>query len=157
LVSIWSVTADLPRAFVGAANWNDWRKQTTTLDDIALIRHIANYNLTGEGEPERLLGARVTANLFDILGVYPAIGRPFTEEREHRDPAAYVALLSDRLWRRRFGADPAIVGRSIRLNGRPYTVLGVMPPHFRYPTGDFDLWAPLYLPPDALTSRYDYS
>lgn len=157
LVALWTATNDLPRAFVGAANWHDWRRQSGALEDIALVRHVANYNLTGEGEPERLMGARVTANLFDILGVYPAIGRPFTIEGQEREAAAYVALLSDRLWRRRFGADPAIVGRAIRLNGRPYTVLGVMPPHFRYPTGDFDLWAPLYLPPGTLTSRYDYN
>jgi putative ABC transport system permease protein len=122
-----------------------------------LVRHVANYNLTGDGEPERLLGARVTANLFDILGVYPAIGRPFTAEGQDREAAAYTVLLSDRIWRRRFGADPAIVGRAIRLNGRPYTVAGVMPPHFRYPSAEFDLWAPLYMPPGMLTSRYDYS
>lgn len=157
LLSIWTTTADYPRSFVGAANWHDWRTQNSTLQDIALIRAAGNYNLTGEGEPERLAGARVTANLFNILGVYPAIGRAFTAEGEQREGAANVVLLSDKLWRRRFGADPGIVGRSIRLNGRPYTVLGVMPPQFRYPTSEFNLWAPLYMPPGTLTSRYDYS
>jgi putative ABC transport system permease protein len=157
LVALWTTTPDYPQAFVGAANWSDWRRQTTTLQDIALIRNVANYNLTGEGEPERLLGARVTANLFDILGVQPALGRPFTAEAERVEAAAFVVLLSDHLWRRRFGADAGVVGRRIRLNGLPYTILGVMPPTLRYPTADFDLWAPLYLPPDALASRLDWS
>jgi putative ABC transport system permease protein len=157
LVSLWTATADLSRSFVGAANWKDWRAQNTTLEDIALIRHVANYNLTGDGEPERLLGARVTANLFPILGVVPSIGRPFTAIHQEREAEANVVLLSDRLWRRRFASDPAIVGSQIRLNGIPYTVFGVMPPSFRYPTSEFDLWAPLYLPQYALTSRYDFS
>src|SRR5262249_31151229 len=154
---LWSraMKFDLPRAFVNAANWADWRAQSATLEDIALVRHIANYNLTGEGEPERLQGARVTANLFHVLGVSPAIGRTFTSENEN--PAnAYVVLLSDSLWRRRFGADPGIIGGPIRLNGLPYTVVGVMPASFRYPSREFDLWAPLPLTPDELRERMGY-
>jgi putative ABC transport system permease protein len=158
LVSIWSRVPkfDMPRAYVGAANWRDWRAQSSTLEDIALVRHIANYNLTGDGEPERLMGARVTANLFRVLGVTPAIGRTFTEENE-RPSTATVALLSDGLWRRRFGGDPAIVGRSIRLNGIPYTVLGVMRPDFRYPSREFELWAPLPVQPEELQVRLSYN
>src|ERR1043165_2705124 len=89
LVTIWTKAPrfDMPRAFVGAANWHDWREQNTTLEDIALVRHIANYNITEGGEPERLVGARVTANLFRILGVTPAIGRLFTEENERTSTA----------------------------------------------------------------------
>src|SRR4051794_29394068 len=142
LVALWTAIPEIPRAFVGAANWHDWRRQTTTLQDIALIRNVANYNLTGDGEPERLQGTRVTANLFNILGVQPALARPFTAEGERVESAAFVVLLSDHLWRRRFGADPAVVGRTIRLNGTPYTILGVMPPTLRYPAAEFDLWAP---------------
>jgi putative ABC transport system permease protein len=158
LVSLWSraMRFDLPRAFVNAANWADWKAQTRTLEDIALVRHIANYNLTGEGEPERLQGARVTANLFTVLGVSPARGHTFTVENEKRSNANFV-LLSDSLWKRRFGADPAILGRSIQLNGIPYTVLGIMPASFRYPGREFDLWAPLPLEPEDLRDRTGYN
>src|SRR5581483_8755248 len=76
-------------------------------------------------------------------------GRVFTEESERVETLARVVLLSDGLWRRRFAADPAVVGRTIHLNGLPYTVLGVMPPSFRYPTSEFQLWAPLYFPPSS--------
>ena len=84
LVAIWTAAPrfSLPRAYVGAANYLDWRSQSRTLEDIALVRHIANYNLTGDGEPERLVGARLSANLFKILGVKPSIGRAFTQENE---------------------------------------------------------------------------
>jgi putative ABC transport system permease protein len=159
LVSIWMASPrdQTPRSYVGAADYRDWKDATTTLQDIALVRHIANYNLTGEGEPEGLMAARVTANLFGILGVAPAIGRTFTADAETEESASYVAVLSDRLWRRRFGADPSIVGRRIRLNGSPHTVLGVMPPQFRYPTAAAELWTPLYLPPEARRFRAPYN
>jgi putative ABC transport system permease protein len=158
LVAIWTAAPrfSLPRAYVGAANYLDWRSQSRTLEDIALVRHIANYNLTGDGEPERLVGARLSANLFKILGVKPSIGRAFTQENE-RAGATDVVLLSDRLWRRRFAGDPGVVGRTIRLNGLPYTVLGVMPPNFRYPGSEFELWAPLYIPPDEVQGRFDFN
>jgi hypothetical protein len=111
----------LPKANAGAADYFDWRKRQQVFDDIALTRLVANFNLNGVGEPERLLGARSTASLFSTLRVTPLIGRVFTEE-EQLDPerAATVAVLSYNLWRRRFGADPAIVGRRVRLNGRTW-------------------------------------
>jgi putative ABC transport system permease protein len=147
-----------PKANAGAADYFDWRKQQQVFDDIALTRAVGNFNLVGSGEPERLLGARTTASLFSTLRVTPLIGRTFTEE-EQLDPerAARVAVLSYRLWRRRFNGDPAILGRTIRLNGRDTEVLGVMRPDFQYPTREFELWAPLYYPPTELKNRSDFS
>src|SRR5262249_41573025 len=126
-------------------------------EDMALVRHVGNYNLTGDGDPERFLGARGTANLFSVLGVAPMIGRAYTPENE-KPGSLRVVLLSHRLWARRFAADPAIVGGTIRLNSEPYTVLGVMPPDFRFPTNEFDLWLPLYIPPEEIQTRlsFDY-
>ena len=117
-------------------------------EDIALTKAVSNFNLTGVGEPERLLGGRATASLFSTLRVTPLIGRTFTEE-EQLDPerAASVAVLGYGLWRRRFGGDAAIVGRKVRLNGRDVESLGVMRPEFQYPSREFELWAPLYYPP----------
>ena len=157
LVSLWTRMSklDLARGNVSAADYRDWRAQTRTLEDVALVRPVANFNLAGDGEPERLLGARSTANLLDVLGVKPRLGRYFSAENE-RPADIRVVVLSYGLWMRRFGADPAVVGRTIRLSGEPYTVLGVMGPEFRYPSREFQLWLPLYNPPDELQERFQH-
>src|SRR4029077_209487 len=92
---------------VSAALWLDWRKNSSLLEDIALTRPIANFNLTGEGAPERLQGARTSFNVPLVLRVTPLLGRIFTEEEQHSD--ARVAILSHAFWKRRFGGDPGIV------------------------------------------------
>lgn len=150
--------AGFPKANAGAADYFDWRKRQRVFEDIALTRIVGNYNLAGAGEPERLQGARTTASLFPTLRVAPMLGRTFTEE-EQLDPdrAASVVVLSYALWQRRFGGDPAIVGRRIRLNGREQEVLGVMPPAFQYPSREYELWTPLYYPPEELKTRQDMS
>jgi len=128
--------AKLPHAIVskanaGAADYFDWRRRQHVFTDLALTRLVANFNLTGEGEPERIRGTRTTASLFPTLGVVPLIGRTFTEA-EQLDPqrASAVAVLSYQLWQRRFGADPGILNRKVRLNGRDTEIIGVMPPDF---------------------------
>ncbi len=111
----------------------EWRKQATFFESIGVMEP-ASVNLTGAGEPELLSGARVSANIFAVLGVQPRLGRSFLEGE---DPAGHdrVAILADSLWRRRFHSDPAIVGRKILLNGTPHEVVGVLPPSFRFPVG----------------------
>jgi putative ABC transport system permease protein len=111
----------------------EWRKQGTSFESIGVMRP-ASVNLTGVGEPELLSGARVSANIFAVLGIQPRLGRSFMEGE---DPAGHdrVAILADSLWRRRFHSDPAIVGRKILLNGLPHEVVGVLPPSFRFPAG----------------------
>ena len=109
-------------------------------------------NLTGQGEPERLTGARASGQYFSTLGVRPALGRAFSSDddqlgREH------VVVLSDGMWRRRFGADPAIVGRTLTLDGEPHEITGVMPPGFRdFFRGSVELWRPLALTGEQLAS-----
>ena len=105
---------------------------------------IANgaFTLTGDGNPERVRGARVTASVMRLLGLTPQIGRPFADA-EDADAATPVAILSDGLWRRRFGADPAILGRVISVNDAPRTIVGVMPARASLPgplAGDDDVW-----------------
>ena len=92
-------------------------------------------------EPERVLGAAVSWRLFSMLGIVPALGRDFTAD-DDRAGAAEVVLLSDELWRRRYNADPAIVGRAVTLNARPYTVIGVLPPRVKFPFLQI-AWMPL--------------
>jgi putative ABC transport system permease protein len=152
------IRSTMGRSVAGAADYFDWRQRQRVFEDLALTRPVANFNLTGAGEPERLQGARATASLFPTLGVEPLLGRTFNE-REQLDPkrAGAVAVLSYGLWQRRFGGDSSIVGRTITLNGSAWEVLGVMPADFHYPSRDFELWTPLYLPPAALAARGDYS
>ncbi len=159
LVNIWTSAPrmNLPRAFVGAANYRDWRAQSQSLEAVALVRHIGNFNITsGAGEPERIQGARITASLFGVLRVSPALGRPF-HEGEEQDGREFVVILSDRLWARRFNRDPGIIGRTIPLNGQAHEVVGVMPPGFAYPTRDFELWVPLTVNPEDLRTRMGYN
>jgi predicted permease len=145
-------------AYAGAADYFDWRARQQVFEDIGLTRPVANYNLTGFGEPERLQGARTTASVFSTLRATPLLGRTFTED-EQTDPAkaSSVAVLSYGLWQRRFAGDPSIVGRKILLNGMPHEVLGVMRREFRYPSREFELWTPLYISGAALRLRGDYS
>jgi putative ABC transport system permease protein len=113
-----------------------------TLDAIAVVKPW-QPTLAGDGEPERLEGQRVSASYFRVLGVSPLAGRPF-DTADDRAGAANVVVLSDALWRRRFAADPAIVGRAITLDAAPFTVAGVMPASFENVLApSADLWAPL--------------
>jgi putative ABC transport system permease protein len=107
LVNLWStaIKRGLPRANVCMANVYDWKARNHVFEDIAALRAVANFNLTGQGEPERLNGSRVSSNLFPVLGVTPLVGRTFTED-EDEIGHEHVALLTYPLWVRRFGADP---------------------------------------------------
>jgi putative ABC transport system permease protein len=125
-----------------APNFADWRKQQSVCEQLAAYE-FNTLNFTGSGEPERVAALRVTANLFSVLGVAPAHGRDFLPEDE-QSGRNHVAILSDGLWRRRFGADPNLIGRQIQLGGESYTVVGVMPPRFQLTQGT-ELWTPLTL------------
>jgi putative ABC transport system permease protein len=105
----------------------------------------AGFNIAGNGPPERIAGSRVSRDFFAVFGVRPEIGRSFLPE-EDRPGGAKVAVLSHELWARRFGADRALVGRAVVLNGEPYTVVGIMPAGFHFPS-TADLWAPLAIDP----------
>jgi putative ABC transport system permease protein len=119
-----------------------WRDRSLGVEGIAAYTS-NQYRITGSGEPERLAAGEVSADLFATLGVAPALGRPFTqaEDKPGGDP---VVILSDGLWRRRFGGDPLVIGRAITIGDRSRTVIGIMPPGFRFP-GDSELWLPLAL------------
>lgn len=132
LVVVWEEAShqSFPRNTPAPANYFDWKAQNTVFTDMAAMRY-RSANLTGEGAPEVVLGRGVTANLFSVLGVQPAIGRVFTAEEDKG--RAQLVVLSHGLWQRRYGGDPAIVGRAILMNGEPYTVVGVMPASFQFP------------------------
>ena len=106
----------------------------------------ANYNLADETAPERVVGARVTANYFDVMGVRPILGRTFTAD-EDRPGNDQVVVLSHRLWTRRFGASESAVGRELRMNGAAYRIAGVMPESFDLTTDSEELWTPIAFTP----------
>ena len=121
-----------------------WKDRSTSFDGIAAYT-TNNFNLIGNGEPERISCAQVTASLFPTLGVPPLVGRTFVPE-EDRPGQHQVAVVSEGFWQRRYGRDASLVGNSIQLNDKRYTVIGIMPSSFRYP-GDFEIWLPLALDP----------
>jgi putative ABC transport system permease protein len=112
-----------------------------------------NMTLSGRGEPEALKGARVSANFLEILGVAPLAGRAFLPD-EDRSGAARVVMISELLWRRRFGGDPQIAGQTATLDSTPYTIVGVLPPHFEFPLTGVDVWVPRPSEWSILPPRY---
>ena len=102
----------------------------------------STINLTYKNNPQRYTGGYITEDLFKIVGVSPVMGRDFTAE-DNKPGAEKVTILGDDIWRRDFGADPNIVGQSVRINGKAATVIGVMPPNFKFPVSE-ELWTPLY-------------
>jgi putative ABC transport system permease protein len=121
-------------------NFTDWKAQNQTFDQIAVYNR-ASYNLTGIGEPERLLAAQASAELFSVLRVSPAKGRVFTSD-EDKPGGEPVVVLSYGLWQRRFGGDEKILDQTISLNDRNYTVIGVMPQKFLFPSR-IEMWVPV--------------
>ena len=153
LVKVWLLRQGA-RNYPAAADAMELRQLGGVFAELALFEN-ANLNLVGgcpEGgcEPQRLEGASVSPNLFSVLGVSAALGRTFTLE-EDQPGRSQVVLLSDALWRGRFGGDRGVIGRQVRLNGSSHTVVGVMPPNFQYPSGTHQAWVPLVLEPGELT------
>ncbi|HEV3469190.1 MAG TPA: ABC transporter permease [Pyrinomonadaceae bacterium] len=154
LVMVWEevlaigVTGDS----VAPANYADWKAQNSSFEDTAAFE-LRSYDLTGDGgEPERLTGFGVTANVFALVGVGPELGRAFTPE-EDAPGAPKVVVLGHGLWRRRFGGERSVIGRDILLNGEPHTVVGVMPQGFQFGWPDVGVWAPAAFTPEKLADR----
>jgi putative ABC transport system permease protein len=167
LVVAWKSDATTKHPFVEISipEFNDWRSQNRVFEHVAAMTtsiYGFSYTMTGRGEPEQIHSARVSADFFPALGVEPMVGRAFTAD-EDRPGAAGVAVISHRLWRKRFNADPNLIGRmvtfndggnqsaleaavkpdqTIKLNDTGFTIAGVMPPEFEFPKG-VDMWVPL--------------
>lgn len=156
LVMVWETAPKLgfPHNDVAPANFIDWRDQNRAFAQIAAFGG-NSMSLTGRGEPERIEGARVSASLFPLLGVAPVLGRVFTAE-EDRPDAPGVIVLSHGLWQRRFGGDPGIIGQTLTLNYRPFTVIGVMPAPFRFPDREQEFWLPMAFEPEEAAGRGDH-
>lgn len=130
-----------PRFSVSPGHYLFWREQATAFDGIAAWA-AQNVNLqTGSGDPLRIRADRVTANLFPLLGVRPVAGRLFgAADEQGAQPS--VAILSHGLWQRRFGGDPSVVGQTVRLDGQPMTIIGIMPDRLTVPSRNTEMWVP---------------
>jgi putative ABC transport system permease protein len=120
-----------PALPVNIAIYAEWRKRVTSFEQIGIAR-ASLFNLTGSGQPEQIRGALVSSTIFPVFGVQPRLGRGF-RELEDQSGNDRVVILADSLWRRRYQADPAIIGRQILLDGKPHQVVGVLPASFHFP------------------------
>jgi putative ABC transport system permease protein len=153
LVMIWEDAsfAGFPRNTPAPANYVDWKTQGQTFADMA-AQDMRSFNLTGDGEPEKVEAFGVTANFFPLLGIKPALGRAFTNE-EDKPGANKVVIINDNLWQQRYGGEQNIIGRQLSLSGEKYTVVGVMPAGFQFLDSKIGMWVPISFRPEQLTAR----
>src|ERR1041385_4535233 len=141
LVQVFGTQPTLTEAPTSPANFLEWRSENQ------VFTHIATYvgqgfNLTGTDKPERVIGARVSGDMFQLLGVQPALGRDFTAE-EDREGADRVVILSYEFWQHRFAGDPNAIRQTIKLSDQAYTIIGVMPRDFAFPNTRTQIWTPM--------------
>src|SRR5215213_5503461 len=153
LVIVWedATLVGFPHNTPAPANYVDWKTQNQSFADMAAT-HETSYNLTGDGEPERVTAYAVTANFFPLLGVQPLLGRSFLNE-EDRPGGNKVVVLSYSLWQSRYGADRNILNREILLNGEKHSVVGVMPSSFQFFEKDARLWVPIAMDQEDWANR----
>lgn len=153
LVMVWedATFAGFPRNTPAPANFLDWKTQNQSFLDMAAGAE-ASFNLTGDGEPERVTAYVVTANIFPLFGVQPVLGRTFLAT-EDQPGANKVAVLSYSLWQSRYGGDRNIINREVLLNGEKFAVVGVLPANFQFLEREARIWVPLVLGPDQVTNR----
>ena len=144
LVALYTRTAEFSKSSISYPNFLDWVRENRSFSALAAYRQ-DDFSLTGMGEPERVPVEMISASFFPLLGVKPIIGRTFLPE-EDQVGAGPVALISGGLWKRKFGSSPEALGKSLRLNGTAYAIVGVIPVDFHYPENNFhpsDVYVPI--------------
>jgi putative ABC transport system permease protein len=153
IVMLWEKTPSGDRNGISTLNFLDWKEQNTVFEHIAAVSG-APFTLTGDGDPQQFAGRTVSASYFDLMGVEAALGRTFAPD-EDQPGKERVLVLTNRMWRDYFGADPEIVGRTLTFNAKPYTVIGVLPAGV-YDRNFSDLWAPLAFTPERMTRDFHW-
>lgn len=157
LVRIFEKQGGMSQGSVSVPNFRDWAEQSTSFEQLAAYQ-IGNRNLQqGTGEPERIQTVEATPNLFSLLGARPLRGRVFKPGMDESGKAK-IAVVSEELWRTRLGGVPSLVGGTIRLDGVPYTVIGIMPASFYFPAGGSStgIWTLFEPSPEAASARGDH-
>ena len=152
IITVWQshLPSGYDRNTVSPANFLDWREQNTVFSRMALWEG-ARRNLTGEGDPQRLVGARVSSGYFEIFGAIPLMGRVFSEAEDFEGPEKAI-ILSRQFWNDRFNSDESIIGTAITIDSEPHIVVGVMPETFDFPANR-DIWVPLAFSADEVARR----
>lgn len=140
LVTLWEKVLGYSQMELSPANFVDWKRMSKSFEGMGAYWD-NSVNLVGQGDPERLEGAAITADLFPLLGVQPLMGRLFTAA-EDREGAPGTLLLSYQLWQAVFGGDANVIGRRVNLDNEPFVVIGVMPRDFHFPSRNAELWMP---------------
>ncbi len=143
-----------PHDTPAVANYFDWKARARSFQSMAAITG-GNLSLTGAGQPELIKAASCTADLLGVLGTRPLLGRAFLPG-EDQDSAGRVAMISHRLWQSRFGGDPNVIGRVVRLDLRPTEIVGVLPPEFAFPDRTTDILAPFAWTPEERANRHNH-
>jgi putative ABC transport system permease protein len=153
LVEIWNTyPPQVPKGGLSPGDYADWRRQNASFSEMgAFASNSQGFNLSGEGEPQRVEAGYADSGLFPMLGIHPAAGRAFFPE-EDRAGSAPVVILGHSLWQGRYGGDPGVIGRNIALDNQRYTVVGVLPAG-KQPMGSADLWMPIGQFSDDLTEH----
>jgi predicted permease len=157
LVMLWQISSIFGRGGASAPEYLDYRERNRVFRNVGAYDSLS-FNLTGSREPLRVKAARVTASLFDVLGVSPLFGRAITRE-EDQAGGPKVVVLGCSLWRDQFGSNPNILGTTINLDAQPYTVIGIMPPSFKFPfegtpfSDRAELWVPMAFTAHELQAR----
>lgn len=169
LVMIWqTIPANrmgIDRLPPSVAQFIDWRERSKSFQTMTAITSVS-MSLTGFGEPERVNGARVSANFFDLMGINPRIGRGFTAS-EDNPGSNRVIVISDGFWKRRFASAPNVIGKTLTFDNQSYTVIGIMPAGFQFPRSNdmpaflkfpiqTDLWTPIAFTPDQIQANGDH-
>jgi putative ABC transport system permease protein len=165
LVTLWKTNPEIPGfeyCPATVAVFDDWRKQGESFESVSILDG-QRYALTGVGRPERVAGVTTSASFFDLMGAEPILGRTYTEE-EDAPGAERVVVISHALWQNRFGGDMEICGKTMRLDGTPHTIIGVIEHGFQFPRStdlpsffqlpsQTELWTPARLTPEQLANR----
>ncbi|MGH9711966.1 MAG: ADOP family duplicated permease [Candidatus Acidiferrales bacterium] len=155
LVQLWETETAVPLAPLAAPDYVDWRAQNQTFDDMTLFSWPQSFNMSGAGEPERILGIYTQSNFFSVLGATPLRGRTFADG-EDQAGHNHVVMFSYGLWQRRFGGAPDTLQKEIEINGEKFQVVGIMPADFNFPARG-ELWAPIDMDPKKLSARGNHN
>lgn len=154
LYTVWGVHPNIPEGEEASLpDFVDWRAQNTTFENL-VAAYAQGVNFSDSTQPIRLRAARVTAGFFETFRVKPIVGRTITNE-DDRASAAAVALIGESMWKQRFNSDPQILGKAIKINSKPYTIVGVAPANFSFPD-EAEIWTPLALDPARMGRRSDF-
>src|ERR1700730_11062523 len=153
LVMVWEDAsfAGFPRNTPAPANYADWKAQNRVFEDLAAL-DTRSFNLTGDGDPQKIQSFGATANFFPLLGIKPVLGRTFSSE-EDKPGASKVVMINYSLWQQRYGGERNIVGRDLLLNGEKYSVVGVMPAGFQFLDSQVEMWVPICFTAEELAQR----